>query len=210
LLGQKLSQLLGGKSELSTIVVALPRGGVPVAVEIAKEFKSPLTVLVAKKISAPMHPEFAIGAVSSTGSLVLNENTGLPVESLNAQIVSQREKLIAQAQQAELEWLHVMGLKEQLRFEGRRAILVDDGIATGMTAVAAADSLRKMGATELIISAPVIAAQTVDLLLEYCDRVVAVLTPYNLSAVGFFYEDFSQVSDEEVRKDLMSAASRLI
>lgn len=202
MLAQKLKKTLAGRKTMANVVVALPRGGVPVAVELARAIASPLTVLVSKKIGAPLQPEYAIGAVSSSGIVVLNEETGLPLSFLQSHIESERERLTELTRQLELKWLESAGLKQQLDFRTRRAIVVDDGIATGMTALAAAVSLNKMGALEVIIATPVLARQTRELLAPHCHEVISVLEPADLSAIGLFYEDFHQVPDDEVRDAL--------
>jgi predicted phosphoribosyltransferase len=109
----------------------------------------------------------------------------------------------------ELRWLASAGLKQQMDFRGARTIIVDDGIATGMTAVAAADSLKQLGASEVIIATPVIARDTEELLKSHCQGIIAVLEPEDLNAIGLFYEDFHQVPDEEVKEALAYCAQHL-
>jgi putative phosphoribosyl transferase len=204
LLSQKLKTALSGRERLDNAIVALPRGGVPIAVEIARAIAAPITVLVSKKIGAPFQPEYAIGAVSSTGVVVLNEDSGLPSGLVQAHIESERQRLTDETRQMELKWLKSAGLTEQLDFRTRRAIIVDDGIATGMTTLAAADSLNQLGALEVIIATPVLARQARELLAPHCHEIVALLEPADLSAIGLYYEDFHQVPDEEVRQALAS------
>ena len=204
LLAELLKKELAGRKTMVNAIVALPRGGVPVAVELAKALSAPLTVLVSKKIGAPMQPEYAIGAVSSTGVVVLNQETGLPLTLLQGHIESERTRLTQLTRLMEQKWLELAGLKQQLDFSMRRAIVVDDGIATGMTALAAADSLNHLGAQEVIIATPVLARQTKTLLLAHCQAVVAVLEPADLSAIGYYYEDFHQVGDDEMLEALAS------
>lgn len=206
LLCKKLQESLAGKAEIPNIVVALPRGGVPVAVEIAEALKAPLTVLVSKKIGAPFQAEFAIGAVSSSGVFVLNENSGFDLDHLQKYIDKERQRLSSITKEAELECLQSAGLKAQIDFSGKRAIVVDDGIATGMTVMAAAKSLRQLGAAEVIVAAPVVALESVETLLSYSDQVLAVETPRDLGAIGLFYEDFHQVPDEELKEALSHCA----
>lgn len=206
---QKLRIVLAAKNAaLANVVVALPRGGVPVAVEIAREIKAPLTVLVSKKISAPFQPEYAIGAVSSSGLFVLSdEPIGLPANVVSEHINSERKRLSALTQEMELKWLKSAGLTEQLDFHAKRAIVVDDGIATGMTVMAAADSLKQLGAAEILIATPVLAADSRLSLQRHCDEIVAVLEPFDMGAIGMFYEDFHQVPDDEVREALSSCVN---
>jgi putative phosphoribosyl transferase len=208
MLAQKLKKALASSKIMPSTVVALPRGGVPIAVELARAIKAPLTVLVSKKIGAPMQPEYAIGAVSSTGVVVLNEDTGIPPCLLEPYIESERERLTELTRKTELKWLASAGLAQQLEFKGRRAIVVDDGIATGMTALAAADSLNQLGASEVMIATPVLASQTRDLLRQHCREIITLLEPSDLSAIGLYYEDFHQVPDEEVKEALAACAGQ--
>ena len=189
---------------LHDVIVALPRGGVTVAVEIAKRMKAPLTVLVAKKIGAPHQKEFAIGAVSSVGVVVLNEETGIPPFMLRAYIDSEKQRLTYLTKQAEIAWLASIGLSEQISFVGARAIVVDDGVATGMTTIAAELSLRQLGASEVYLAAPVIAGETARTLRKNYDCVVSILEPHQMGAVGHFYEDFHQITDDEAKLALSS------
>lgn len=198
LLLKKLTEAIARRKQLSNVIVALPRGGVPVAAEIARVFRAPLTVLVSKKISAPFQPEYAIGAVSSSGVVVLNEDSGIPHEALGQYIASEQRRLGQLTRDMELKWLAYSGRKEQLDFNQKRAIIVDDGIATGMTVLAAADSLKALGAAEVLIATPVLATESRELLASHCNEIVCVLEPTGLGAIGLFYEDFHQVMEEEV------------
>lgn len=199
LLADKLQYVLIDAMPLKTVIVALPRGGVTVAVEIAKKISATLTVLVAKKIGAPNQKEFAIGAVSSSGVVVLNDATGIPHFLLRAYIDSEKNRLANVTKQAESEWLASAGLKNQVDFRGTRAIVVDDGVATGMTTIAAERSLHQLGASEVYLAAPVVAAETARTLRNSYDHVISITEPTNMGAVGFFYEDFHQITDEEVK-----------
>lgn len=199
LLADKLQSALIDAQPLRTVIVALPRGGVTVAVEIAKQISAILTVLVAKKIGAPNQKEFAIGAVSSCGVIVLNDDTGIPHFLLKAYIESEKNRLAHVTKLAETEWLASAGLDNQVDFHGARAIVVDDGVATGMTTIAAERSLRSLGATEVYLAAPVVAAQTARTLRNSYDQLISIEEPTNMGSVGFFYEDFHQISDEEVK-----------
>lgn len=207
-LSQKLRSVLSeensGSAPAKSVVVALPRGGVTVAVEVARRIQLPLTVLVAKKIGAPNHKEYAIGAVSSAGVVVLNEDTKIPQFILRPYIESERKRLMEQTKIAELKWLESAGRAKQFDFRGVRAIIVDDGVATGMTTVAAEKSLRELGAKEVFLATPVIAAETVKLLGNNFDRIIALTEPFSMGAVGFFYDDFHQITDDEVKLALSS------
>ncbi|MBX9569191.1 MAG: hypothetical protein K2X77_09870 [Candidatus Obscuribacterales bacterium] len=209
-LADKLEAALVHAQPLRDVVVGLPRGGVTVAVEIAGKLSATLTVLVAKKIGAPNQKEFAIGAVSSSGIVVLNDDTGIPHFLLRAYIDSEKNRLANVTKIAETEWLHSAGLESQVNFAGARAIVVDDGVATGMTTIAAERSLRALGAQEVYLAAPVVAAETARTLRNSYDQVISLIEPSNMGAVGYFYDDFRQISDEEVKIALSSYAQPAI
>jgi predicted phosphoribosyltransferase len=190
LLGAKLSGYRGQDA----VVLALPRGGVPVGKAIADALDAPLDVIVARKIGAPGNEEFALGAVTARGARVLNEpalrRVFLPPGYLNAKTEEQR----AEAARRERVW---RGIRPAEPLAGRTAILVDDGIATGMTMRAAIVDARVRHPARLIVAAPVIAPDTYDDLLETVDDVVALAVPAAFMAVGAHYDDFTQVTDDE-------------
>lgn len=197
-----------GLNPATTIVIALPRGGVPVALEIALTLGCPLDVLVSKKIGAPDQSELAIGAVSSEGIVVLNQEImkycQVP-QVPNDYIENQRQCLIDRTRALQVHWRHSAGLEEYLNVQGKQVIAVDDGIATGMTAIAALRSFRKMACRTLILAVPVISASAYELINEECDQIVELIAPAEFSAVGQFYSDFHQVEDEEVIEALKIA-----
>lgn len=208
LLAEKVVASLRQRDDIdwrSIVIVGLPRGGVPVAREVAVKLSAPLTILASKKIGAPGQPEFAIGAVSSTGATVLNEEL-LPLRGrLGDYIDSERRRLAGATKLLEEQWLRSAGLVQQ-SFKDKIVVIVDDGIATGMTAVAAARSIRASGARFVIIAAPVMAYQTLSALQEECDQVVTVLAPRDLMAVGHYYQDFDQ-TEEAAMIDVLSKQS---
>lgn len=177
------------------IVLALPRGGVPVAYEVARALRAPLDVFIARKLGAPGQPELGIGAVAQGGMLVLNErivrHLGIPYEYVEA---------AARREEAEVRRrLHLLrGDRPEPEVRGKTAILVDDGLATGVTARAAIESLRERRPRRLILAVPVCAAQTAELLRPLVDALIVPQTPYDLTAIGLWYDDFEQVPDEEV------------
>ncbi len=184
--------------DMETLVVALPRGGVPVALAVAVALHAPIDVLVSKKIGAPDQPEFAIGAVSSTGAVVTNTSlTQSYLHQLQPYISSERERLLHATQIIEAQWRKLAGTSAEA-MNGRRVILVDDGIATGMTTLAALRSVRDKGASYVVLATPVIARDTLRRLSHECDLTVAVQVPEDLTAIALFYEDFHQVEDSEV------------
>jgi putative phosphoribosyl transferase len=185
-------------------VLALPRGGVPVAYEVALALDAPLDVLVVRKIGAPGHPELAIGAIASGGARVVNESVvdelGLNDESIARAADAEKEELARRERT-------YRGDRPPVDVEGRTVILVDDGLATGATMRAAALALRAQNPARVVVAVPVAAEQTCAELRDDVDEVVCALTPEPFLAVGAWYEDFSQTTDEEVR-ELLARANR--
>jgi len=202
--GRKLAGALEAYREELPVVFALPRGGVPVGYEVARALAAPLDVLVARKLGAPDQPEFGIGAVAPGGVRVLNADAvrrlGIPGEYLDS-ITAQETAEVGRRLR------HFRGDLPETPVAGRTAILVDDGLATGVTARAAVEALRLRGPGRLVLAAPVCAAQTADLLRPEVDRLVCLRCPPDLGAIGFWYADFDQTGDEEV-VDLLEAARR--
>lgn len=204
--GQFLAENLSGYANRDDVlVIALPRGGVPVAAEVAKRLNAPLDVFVVRKLGLPGHPELAMGAISSGGVRVFNGEVvnalRIPDEVIDA--VSAEE--LAELQRREQTYR--AGLPP-LEVEAKTIIVVDDGIATGSTMLAAVSALRQLNAARIIIAAPVIAASTHREMQRAADEVTAVIMPERFYAVGAWYQDFSQTSDEEVRNLLARAAPR--
>jgi putative phosphoribosyl transferase len=193
LLGQALSAFAARKDVL---VLGLPRGGVPVAAEVARALGVPLDVLVVRKLGAPGREELAIGAIAEGGVRVLNRalvaNLGLDQREID--VLAGREE-----RELERRVRIYRGARGPLPVKDRTVIVVDDGIATGATMRAGLQALRARGATLVIAAAPVGAADSVDALREDADEVVVLETPAWFQAVGQWYEDFGQTSDEEVR-----------
>ena len=187
------------------LVLALPRGGVPIAAEVAKRLNAPLDVFVVRKLGLPGHPELAMGAIASGGVRVFNgeivNGLGIPDEVIDA--VSGEELIELQRR----EKVYRAGLPP-LEVEGKTVIVVDDGIATGSTMLAAVAALRQLNAAYIVIATPVVAASTYREMQRAADEVAAVMIPENFYAVGQWYEDFSQTSDEEVGELLAQAARR--
>lgn len=178
-------------------MIALPRGGVPVAHEIARALSAPLDILLVRKIGAPFHPEYGIGAIAEGGFRVIRRNevelAGIGERELDA---------VVAAETAELERRRRLyrGEREPLAVEGRTAILVDDGIATGGTAVVAARALRARGAAKVVLAVPVGPPGAERRLAHDFDEAICLEEPEGFFGVGQFYVDFGQVSDEEVQK----------
>ena len=201
--GGVLAQLLAGYANRSgVIVLALPRGGMPVAYEVAKALHAPLDVFVVRKLGVPGHEEYAMGAIASGGVRVLNDEIvrrlGIPDAAVDA---------VARSEQSELE------RRERLfragrpppDARGRTVILVDDGLATGSTMLAAVRAVRAQQPARIVVAVPTAAAETCAQLRSEADEVVCATTPEPFRAVGMWYDDFSQTSDEEVRELLARA-----
>lgn len=194
--GEKLTaKLLSYQESSETIVIGLPRGGVEVAFWIAKNLKLPLDIIVPRKIGAPSNPEFAIGAVCEDGTVILNEYTSELGEVTDDYIQREAEKERQEAQRRIN--LYRSGCLS-LNLKDKAVILADDGIATGATMQAAISSAKDKGAKEIIIAIPVAPEDTLNQIKKNADKVICLFTPVFFDAVGSFYDDFGQVSDEEV------------
>jgi putative phosphoribosyl transferase len=200
--GRRLAGRLVRYRDERPIVFALPRGGVPVGYEISRALGVPLEVFVARKLGAPGQPEFGIGAVAPGGVRILNEEVvwrlGIPDDYLER--VTERETA-----EVERRLRHFRGDRPEPDVRDRTVILVDDGLATGVTARAAVEALRRLEPRRLILAAPVCAAQTAELLTPEVDELVCLEAPSDLGAIGFWYRNFAQTSDEEVVELLESA-----
>jgi predicted phosphoribosyltransferase len=204
--GQFLAENLSAYANRDDVVVlALPRGGVPVAAEVAKRLNAPLDVFVVRKLGLPGHPELAMGAIASGGVRVFNGDVvnalRIPDEVIDA--VSAEE--LAELQRREKAY---RAGRQPLDVEGKTVIVVDDGIATGSTMLAAVSALRQLNAARIIIATPVVAASTYREMQRAADEVDAVVVPEYFYAVGQCYDDFSQTTDDEVRELLAEAALR--
>lgn len=179
------------------LVLALPRGGVPVGFEVAQALNAPLDVFVVRKLGVPGHEELAMGAIASGGVRVLN---GSVVEGLN--IPDDLIDAVAAQESQELERRERAYRDDRSApdVQGRTVILVDDGIATGSTMKAAVEALRQLEAGRIVVAAPTAALSTVREMRGDVDELVAVMTPADFMGVGQWYEDFSQTTDEEVRE----------
>jgi putative phosphoribosyl transferase len=193
--GRRLAALLEPFRDKRPIVIGVPRGGVPVAAEVARGLDAPLDIAVVRKIGAPQNPEYAIGALAEGGALFLSK----AVQELK---LSQSDllALIARADGELRERLErYRGTRKPVELYGRTAILVDDGLATGCSARAALGSLRERGAHHAILAVPVAARASVRALRRHADEVICVEMPDDLQAVGYWYEDFAPTGDAEVR-----------
>jgi putative phosphoribosyl transferase len=203
--GRQLAQRLAAYANRPDVLVfALPRGGVPVAYEVARALHAPLDVFLVRKLGLPGHEELAMGAVASGGVRVLNrdvvERLQLPDDLIDA--VTRRE-----LQELERRERAYRGDRPFPDVQGKTIILVDDGLATGSTMRAAAEALRQQGPARLVIAVPAGSPETCNDFREEVDEVVCAITPDPFYAVGLWYQDFSQTTDDEVR-ELLSAARR--
>jgi predicted phosphoribosyltransferase len=185
------------------VVLGLPRGGVPVAHEVAHALGLPLDVLVVRKLGLPQQPELAMGAIASGGALVVNDEV---VRYLGGR--GEAFEAVRASEQAELERRErdYRGARPPLEMAGRTAILVDDGLATGATMEAAVRALRSLGARRVVVAVPVASQEALERIEALADEVVCLAAPPSFSAVGQWYADFGQTGDAEVR-DLLARAS---
>jgi predicted phosphoribosyltransferase len=203
--GKRLAQKLSAyRSRPDVVVLALPRGGVPVGFEVARALRAPLDVFVVRKLGVPGHEELAMGAIASGGVCVLNDEV--------VRVLDVPSRVLSEVAAQELQELR---RREQLyrddrplpELQDRTVILVDDGLATGSTMRAAVAALRKHRPARIIVAVPVGASSTCETIRHEADDCVCVSSPEPFDAVGHWYGDFSQTTDEEVRAYLKRASS---
>ncbi len=203
--GRELAREIATLDLPAPVILALPRGGVPVAYEIACELGAPLDLLMVRKIGAPGHEEFGIGAVvdGAAHQTVIDEAAARMVGADRAYIAAQVERQLAEIERRRV--LYRLGRGGPLT--GRTVVLVDDGIATGGTVRAAMQALARSGAAQVVLAVPVAPKDVLSQLALQCDRVICLATPEPFYAVGMHYRDFTQVEDEEVIRLLAEARS---
>jgi len=203
--GRRLAQRLAHLRAEDPVVVGLPRGGVPVAVEVAQALEAPLDVIVVRKLGVPNQPEYAMGAVGDGGVLVVNE-------AVVRQVGVQREEflMVVAQERAEVQRRahRFRGDHPAISLAGRTVVVVDDGIATGATARAACLVVRAAGAARVVLAVPVAPMDWLATIGPDADEMIALHRPRHLHAVGQYYVDFAQTSDEEVIACLERARSR--
>jgi putative phosphoribosyl transferase len=200
--GLQLATRLQTEALVDPVVLALPRGGVPVAFEIARAIGAPLDVLVVRKVGAPQHREFGIGAIAE-GGITVRDETAMRMVGVSAE----RFEQLAADERRELERRVRLYRSERAlpELSDRDVVLVDDGLATGVTAEAAIHAARGLGARRVVLAAPVSAADTAARLSAIAD-VECLATPARFAAVGEWYDDFGQTTDSEVLDLLRDAA----
>jgi putative phosphoribosyl transferase len=185
------------------VVLGLPRGGVPVAAGVAAAVGGELDVIVARKLAHPRQPELALGAVAEGGPPVWDQamlrRTGVTVDDLTDVVAAEQRELVRRV-------ASYRGDRRAPDLDGRVVVLVDDGVATGATARAALQAVRRRGARRLLLAVPVAAPDSLDTFAD-ADQVIALLAPEGFAAVGSWYDDFSQLADDDVRRALAQARS---
>lgn len=188
--GILLSERLKKYQNSNTIILAVPRGGVPVGYEIAKRLHLPMDIVLSKKIGHPNNKEYAIGAVSMN-SITLKEHPEVPQRYIEDEVIRLRKLL---KEKYEL----YMGNREPIDIQGKNVIVVDDGIATGNTLIASISMLRKKEPAKIIVAVPVLPADVIPIFQRNADEFVYLIAAKYFRGVGGFYEQFDQVEDEEV------------
>jgi putative phosphoribosyl transferase len=193
--GRRLAERLADYARFEPVVIGMARGGVPVAAQVAERLGAPLDVLVVRKIGVPWHPELGVGAIAEGGAIVSNEAliADLGIRPGELEPVIERERRVLEDRVRRYR-----GQRPPAPVEGRVAIVIDDGLATGYTARAAVEAVRRRGASRVVLAVPVAPRHTIEALRSVADEVVAVDPRDDLYAIGEFYADFSQTSDEEI------------
>jgi putative phosphoribosyl transferase len=204
--GRQLAKRLSELQSETPVVLGLPRGGVPVAAEVAARLQAPLEVLIVRKLGCPWQPELGIGAIGEGGVRVLNDELiarlGVSAAELDAVGVREWAELTRRARA-------YRGTRPAVPVEDRVVVVVDDGLATGFTARAAIAVLRRQGTRRVVLAVPVAPLATADQLLAVADEVVCLHTPTRFLGISAFYEDFRQTSDDEVRHLLTGTSAEV-
>lgn len=205
--GRELAQKLLTYSDRSDVIVlALPRGGVPVAYEVARGLKAPLDVWIVRKLGLPGQEELALGAIASGGIRILNTDIIRAVRLDQATIDKVIEQELQELKRREEQY---RGGRPTLDIDTRTVLLIDDGLATGASMLAASRSLRTQNPARIVAAVPAAAPQAIDILRREVDELVFVIAPYDFKGVGNWYDDFSQTTDDEVRQLLIESDNHL-
>lgn len=202
--GRQLGKFLRKRGISADLVLGLPRGGIVVAVEVARELKLPLDVLVVRKIGHPFQREFAVGALAEPDFVLLREESlcGFPVPQ------SELDDVIAEEKERLKKYSGQFHFLEMLALNGKSILLVDDGLATGATMEAAVLSAKRQNARQIVVAAPVASTEAVEKLNRVADAVEVLFADKNFQAVGQYYSKFSQTTDEEVISLLRDSLAR--
>ena len=202
--GRVLSQRLAAYSQSKAVVFALPRGGVPVAFEVARQLSLALQIIIVRKIGAPYNPELGVGALSEKRTTYLNyhlmDQLGLSLKNLK-HIIRQERQEMQRRRQIYRRGRYLSLVKNKI------VIIVDDGLATGATMLAAVYALKQLQPVKVICAVPVCPADTVGKISPYVDELICLHKPSVMSAIGFFYRDFHQITDHEVIRLLQKASA---
>jgi putative phosphoribosyl transferase len=204
--GKSLAEKIRGMNLKKPIVLAIPRGGVPVAKEIALAIRAPLDLVITRKIGYPGQPEFAIGAVTQEGELILDQQT---IRSLAVPKEYLKQEAEAQTREIRSRLERYRGKRSFPDFNGKDVIIVDDGIATGNTVLAAIDSVKRKKPASITLAIGVAPRESIHKLSDKVDSIVCLDMPEPFYAIGEFYESFEQVEDDEVKQIISEVNSGL-
>jgi putative phosphoribosyl transferase len=191
----RLAAKLKGRELYDPLVLAIPRGGVVTGAVLARELGADLDVVLSRKLRAPGNPELAVGAVSEDGRVYLNPEAREFLDLADESLAEERRRQMAEIARRQTLF---RGVRPQASVTGRSVIVTDDGIATGATMIAALQAVRAQEPRELIVAVPVASPDRLEEVRRWCDEAVCLFTPELFWAVGQFYEDFTQVEDEQV------------
>jgi len=206
--GRRLAGKLKSFKEASPVILALPRGGVPVAFEIALALAAPLDVILVRKIGAPFQPELALGAIVGNGAIERVMDSSL-ISELGVSPAYLEKEIERQSTEIDRRRKLYYGKRQPADIRGRTAIVVDDGVATGYTMRAALRATRRREPRRIVMAVPVAPPETIEALRREVDEVVCLAMPEEFWAIGAFYSDFSQVDDVQV-VDLLARAARAV
>lgn len=194
--GRRLASRLKGRPWRKPVVLGIPRGGLVIGAVLARELQADLDVILARKLRAPGQPELALGALAETGEVLLNEEVYDRLEVSDTYLAKETKEQLAELKQRQKLF---RSLRPRVSLEGRSVVVTDDGIATGSTMLAALKAIRDQKPTEVVVAVPVASPSRLKEVQRWCDEVVCLLRPESFWAIGQFYEDFTQVTDEEVK-----------